>query len=81
MFESGTPPSKIIEEKNWKQISDINTLEKYVDDVIAANPDKVEQARNKPQLIGWFIAQALKASKNQANPKIVSELFQKKLKP
>ena len=81
MFESGAPPSKIIEEKNWKQISDINTLEKYVDDVIAANPDKVEQARNKPQLIGWFIAQALKASKNQANPKVVSELFQKKLKP
>ena len=81
MFESGAHPNKIIEEKNWKQISDIDTLEKYVDDVIAANPDKVEQARSKPQLIGWFIAQVLKASNNLANPKIVNELFQKKLKP
>lgn len=81
MFESGAHPNKIIEEKNWKQISDIDTLEKYVDDVIAANPDKVEQARSKPQLIGWFIAQVLKSSNNLANPKIVNELFQKKLKP
>jgi aspartyl-tRNA(Asn)/glutamyl-tRNA(Gln) amidotransferase subunit B len=50
-----------------------------VDDVIAKNPDKVEQAKTKPTLIGWFVGQVMKASGGKANPQAVNELLKTKL--
>ena len=46
---------------------------------IAANPDKVEQARAKPTLAGWFVGQVMKASQGKANPQAVQALVKEKL--
>ena len=80
MFESGANPVAIVEKNSWRQITDIQAIEVYVDAVLQANPDKVEQARKKPKMIGWFVAEVMKASENKANPKSVHELLQKRLK-
>jgi len=50
-----------------------------VDDIIAKNPDKVEQAKAKPALIGWFVGQVMKSSGGKANPQAVNELLKSKL--
>ena len=50
-----------------------------VDDIIAANPDKVEQAKAKPTMLGWFVGQVMKASGGKANPGAVNEMLKTKL--
>jgi aspartyl-tRNA(Asn)/glutamyl-tRNA(Gln) amidotransferase subunit B len=50
-----------------------------VDDIIAANPDKVTQAKAKPQLVGWFVGQVMKSSGGKANPQTVNDLLKSKL--
>ncbi len=62
-----------------KQVTDLTAIEKVVDDIIAKNPDKVEQAKAKPALIGWFVGQAMKASGGKANPQAVNDLLKSKL--
>ena len=62
-----------------KQVTDLSAIEKAVDDIIADNPDKVEQAKAKPALIGWFVGQVMKASGGKANPQAVNELLKRKL--
>jgi len=62
-----------------KQVTDLSAIERMVDDIVAANPDKVEQARAKPALIGWFVGQVMKASSGKANPQAVNDLLKRKL--
>jgi aspartyl-tRNA(Asn)/glutamyl-tRNA(Gln) amidotransferase subunit B len=50
-----------------------------VDEIIAANPDKVEQAKAKPTLAGWFVGQVMKATGGKANPQAVNDLIKAKL--
>jgi aspartyl-tRNA(Asn)/glutamyl-tRNA(Gln) amidotransferase subunit B len=50
-----------------------------IDQIIAANPDKVEQAKAKPTLLGWFVDQVMKATGGKANPQAVNELLRAKL--
>jgi aspartyl-tRNA(Asn)/glutamyl-tRNA(Gln) amidotransferase subunit B len=50
-----------------------------VDEIIAANPEKVAQAKTKPTMVGWFIGQVMKASGGKANPSTVNELIKRKL--
>ncbi|MEM9735571.1 MAG: hypothetical protein AAF908_03080, partial [Pseudomonadota bacterium] len=45
----------------------------------AANPEKVEQAKSKPTLAGWFVGQVMKASKGKANPQAVQAIVKTKL--
>ena len=47
--------------------------------MIAANPGKLEQAKAKPQAVGWFVGQVMKATGGKANPQAVNELLKKKL--
>ena len=47
--------------------------------MIAANPDKVEQARAKPTMIGWFVGQVMKKTGGKANPQAVNDLLKDKL--
>jgi aspartyl-tRNA(Asn)/glutamyl-tRNA(Gln) amidotransferase subunit B len=47
--------------------------------VIAANPQKVEQAKAKPALAGWFVGQVMQATGGKANPQAVNEILKKKL--
>jgi len=63
-----------------QQSSDTTALERIIDEVIASNPKQLEQYRaGKKTMIGFFVGQAMKASKGQANPQLVNELLAKKL--
>ncbi len=72
-------PKKLVEERGLKQVTDTGAIEKAVDEVIAANPDKAEQAKAKPTLSGWFVGQVMKATGGKANPQAVNDLVKKKL--
>ena len=50
-----------------------------VDAIIAANPDKVEQAKAKPTMLGWFVGQVMKQTGGRANPQSVNEILKTKL--
>jgi aspartyl-tRNA(Asn)/glutamyl-tRNA(Gln) amidotransferase subunit B len=83
MFEDGPDQGKdaavIVEEKGLKQVTDTGAIEAAVDAVIAANPDKVEQARERPKMAGWFVGQVMKETGGKANPQAVNQLVMQKL--
>lgn len=80
MFSSGTDASSIVESKGLKQISDTGELEKILDEIIANNPDNVEQFKaGKDKLFAFFVGQAMKATKGQANPGVINKLLKEKL--
>ena len=78
-WSEGGDPHAIVEARGLKQVTDLAAIEKVVDEIVAGNPDKVEQARVKPALIGWFVGQVMKASAGKANPQTVNELLRRKL--
>jgi aspartyl-tRNA(Asn)/glutamyl-tRNA(Gln) amidotransferase subunit B len=75
----GGDPRALVETRGMKQVTDLGAIEKVVDDIVAANPDKVAQARAKPQLIGWFVGQVMKSSGGKANPQVVNDLLKSRL--
>jgi aspartyl-tRNA(Asn)/glutamyl-tRNA(Gln) amidotransferase subunit B len=79
VWTKGGDPKALVESLGLKQVTDLGAIEKVVDDIIAANPDKVEQARAKPQLIGWFVGQVMKSSGGKVNPQAVNDLLKTKL--
>jgi aspartyl-tRNA(Asn)/glutamyl-tRNA(Gln) amidotransferase subunit B len=83
MFEDGPDqgkdPAVIIEEKGLKQVTDTGAIEVAVDEVIAANPDKVAQAKERPKMAGWFVGQVMQATGGKANPQAVNQLVLSKL--
>jgi aspartyl-tRNA(Asn)/glutamyl-tRNA(Gln) amidotransferase subunit B len=79
VWVEGGDPRAIVEARGMLQVSDVGAIEKMVDDIIAANPDKVAQAKAKPALIGWFVGQVMRASGGRANPQAVNALLKRKL--
>ena len=79
VMAEGGDPRTIVEERGMKQVTDTGAIEKAVDEVIAANPDKAEQAKAKPNMAGWFVGQVMKATGGKANPQAVNELVKQKL--
>lgn len=80
IFDENKDPMKVIEEKGLMQISSSDELEKIVDDVIASNPQSVEDYKaGKTQSAGFLMGQVMKLSKGKANPKVAKELVDKKL--
>ena len=80
MFESGKMAQTIVDEKGLKQVSDSGAIETLVDQVLAANQDKVDQYRGgKDKLFGFFVGQVMKQSGGQANPGMVNQILRKKL--
>lgn len=74
-------PLQLAEELNLLQVSDANELETWIDEVIAKMPDKVaEYKKGKKGLIGLFVGEVKKVSKGKADPKMVTDLLQEKLK-
>jgi len=70
----------VIEELGLKQVSDEGALLGMIDEILAANADKVEEYRNgKDKLFGFFVGQVMKASKGTANPGVVNKLLKEKL--
>ena len=79
VFTEGGDPREIVEKRGMKQVTDTGAIEKAIDQVIAANPDKVEQAKAKPTLLGWFVGQVMKQTGGKANPQAVNEILKAKL--
>ena len=79
VWTEGGDPRELVETRGMKQVTDLGAIEKVVDDIIAANPDKVAQAKAKPQLAGWFVGQVMKQSGGKANPQAVNDLLKAKL--
>jgi aspartyl-tRNA(Asn)/glutamyl-tRNA(Gln) amidotransferase subunit B len=79
IWTEGGDPALIVEARGMKQVTDTGAIEKAVDDIIAANPDKVQQAKEKPTLAGWFVGQVMKATGGKAAPQAVQDLVKVKL--
>jgi aspartyl-tRNA(Asn)/glutamyl-tRNA(Gln) amidotransferase subunit B len=79
VWQEGGDPRALVEARGMKQVTDLGAIEKVVDDIIAANPDKVAQAKAKPAMIGWFVGQVMKSSGGKANPQVVNDLLKSKL--
>lgn len=79
LWTEGGDPRAIVEARGMKQVTDTGAIEKAVDELIAANPDKVEQVKAKPTMLGWFVGQAMKASGGKANPQALNEILKAKL--
>lgn len=79
VWTEGGDPRQIVEARGMKQVTDTGAIEKAVDEIIAANPDKVEQVKAKPTMLGWFVGQAMKASGGKANPQALNEILKAKL--
>jgi aspartyl-tRNA(Asn)/glutamyl-tRNA(Gln) amidotransferase subunit B len=81
MAVSGKPAKQIVEEKGLVQVQDESAIESAVDKVLDANPKEVEAFRGgKNKLMGFFVGQVMRETKGKANPKIVNELLNRKLK-
>lgn len=80
MFETGDSASAIVEREGLKQESDTGAIEAKVDEILAANADKVEQYKGgKEALFGFFVGQTMKAMQGKANPQVVNEILKAKL--
>jgi aspartyl-tRNA(Asn)/glutamyl-tRNA(Gln) amidotransferase subunit B len=79
IWQEGGDPRAVVEARGMKQVTDLSAIEKVVDDIIAANPDKVTQAKARPQALGWFVGQVMKSSGGKANPQAVNDLLKSKL--
>ncbi|MBM1173347.1 Asp-tRNA(Asn)/Glu-tRNA(Gln) amidotransferase subunit GatB [Microvirga arabica] len=79
VFTEGGDPRELVETRGMKQVTDTGAIERAVDEIIAANPDKVEQAKAKPTLLGWFVGQTMKATGGKANPQALNEILKRKL--
>jgi aspartyl-tRNA(Asn)/glutamyl-tRNA(Gln) amidotransferase subunit B len=80
MFETGKNPKTLVEEQGLSQVRDTSLIERLVDEVIAANQDKVTEYKNgKDKLFGFFVGQVMKNSQGKANPELVNEILKAKL--
>ena len=80
MIETGKAPLTIVEEKGLKQPTDTGAIEKIVEEVLTANPDKVAEIKaGKEKLKGWLVGQIMKASQGKANPALANQILNKKL--
>ncbi|AXB76194.1 Asp-tRNA(Asn)/Glu-tRNA(Gln) amidotransferase subunit GatB [Novosphingobium sp. P6W] len=80
MLETGEGATAIVEREGLKQESDTGAIEAKVDEILAANGDKVEQYRGgKVALFGFFVGQTMKAMQGKANPGVINEILKSKL--
>ncbi|MBF0563241.1 MAG: Asp-tRNA(Asn)/Glu-tRNA(Gln) amidotransferase subunit GatB [Alphaproteobacteria bacterium] len=80
MVETGRDPLSLVTEKGLTQVTDTTAIEAAIDQVLAANADKVGQYRGGAvKLAGWFVGQVMKATGGKANPGMLNDLLKKKL--
>jgi aspartyl-tRNA(Asn)/glutamyl-tRNA(Gln) amidotransferase subunit B len=79
VWSEGGDPVQIVEQRGMKQVTDTSAIEKAVEAVIAANPDKVEEIKAKPKLAGWFVGQVMKQTGGKANPSAVNAVLKTRL--
>ena len=79
MWAGEGAPSQIVVARGLTQVSDTGELESLVEGLIAANPGQAEAVKAKPQAIGWFVGQVMKATGGKANPAAVNAILRAKL--
>jgi aspartyl-tRNA(Asn)/glutamyl-tRNA(Gln) amidotransferase subunit B len=80
MVETGESAASIVDKKGLKQVTDTGAIEKSIDEILAANTDKVAEYRSgKDKLFGFFVGQVMKATGGKANPAMLNDLLKKKL--
>jgi aspartyl-tRNA(Asn)/glutamyl-tRNA(Gln) amidotransferase subunit B len=80
MYRTGKNAAEVVKEKGLVQISDEEAIGKIIDEVMAKNPKELERFRaGEEKLMGFFVGQAMRASKGKANPALLNELLKKKL--
>ena len=79
VWTEGGDPAEIVETRGMKQVTDTGAIERVVDEILAANADKVAQVKEKPSMMGWFVGQVMKASQGKANPQAVNQILKDKL--
>jgi aspartyl-tRNA(Asn)/glutamyl-tRNA(Gln) amidotransferase subunit B len=81
MFETGKAPAVIVQEKGLAQVSDTAAIETFCDEAIAANPNPVADYKaGKVAALNSLKGQVMKLSKGKANPALVGEILERKLK-
>jgi len=80
VWNEGGDPRALVEVRGLKQMTDTGAIEKVVDEIVAKNPDKAADVKTKPQALGWFVGQVMKATGGKANPQAVNDLLKKKLR-
>jgi aspartyl-tRNA(Asn)/glutamyl-tRNA(Gln) amidotransferase subunit B len=82
MFDTGKAPAVIVQEKGLAQVSDTGAIEKFCDEAIAVNPNPVADYKaGKVAALNSLKGQVMKLSKGKANPALVGEILERKLKP
>jgi aspartyl-tRNA(Asn)/glutamyl-tRNA(Gln) amidotransferase subunit B len=80
MRRSGKTPEAIVNEQGLTQVRDKGALGAHIDQVLAANPDKVaDYCAGRDKLLQFFVGQVMKATQGKANPQMLNELLKKKL--
>lgn len=80
MLASGADPEQIVKAKGLVQMSDEGELIAKVREIIAANPEQLQQYREgKTKVIGFFVGQLMQQTKGQANPQLANKLFLQEL--
>lgn len=80
MFKTGEAPSKLVDKLGLAQISDTGALEALVDEIIAANPQSIEDYKaGRDRALGFLMGQCMKASKGKGNPQILNKMIKEKL--
>ena len=78
MWAGEGAPAGIVERHGLVQVTDTGAIEAAVDKIIAANPDKAAQVKDKPQAAGWFVGQVMRETGGKANPAAVNEILKAK---
>ena len=79
MWAGEGTPAQIVAARGLTQVSDTGELETLIDALIAANPGQADAVKEKPQAVGWFVGQVMKATGGKANPATVNALLKAKL--
>jgi len=80
MWNGEGTAEQIIDKKGLKQVTDSSAIETLIDEIIAQYPEQLADYRSgKDKLFGFFVGQAMKASKGKANPAQLNDLLKKKL--
>ena len=80
MYDTGKAPSAIVREKGLSQITDTDEISAVVDEVLARNPQAVEDfASGKAQALGFLVGQVMKATRGKANPAKVNQLLKERM--
>ncbi len=79
MWTGEGTPARIVEARSLTQVSDTGALEALIAGLIEANPGQADAVKAKPQAVGWFVGQAMKATGGKANPATVNAILRTKL--